>query len=387
MRGKKLLAAPLSVLLLLAADQTAERAARRAGQHGFHGLAQAGGAQGLLFLPALRGLLVQVWLVRIDADLRAGSPHKALRHARQVLALAPDLAAARVRLADVLAYNLPPGEADPERRLAWIAEGLGVLDDGLERDPTAALLHQERGLLIWSRGLAYPEFEQAFGETCGQTTLEAGVEALVRGAELARGEWPAVRAATIGLARRGDQRLERACAGDAAWFTAAADDFARAAAYLRELLAWSELAPEALAVDLALALACQEAAALGAAVAAGRQIDLSGLVAAVRGARAALSASPWAEAAARARLAEIAVLGLSCAPEDAERAAALCLDGLAVVEQGIEREPEGSGLAASRALLAREAAGVLARLEARMSSGQAVDPNLLQALRERCAGP
>lgn len=386
MRGKTLFAAPLCVLLLLAADQAAERAARRAGEHGFHGLAQVERAEGLRFLPALRSLLVQFWLVRIDADLRAGSLHKALRHARQVLALAPDLAPARVRLADVLAYNLPPCEADPERRLAWIAEGLDVLDDGLELDPTSALLHKERGLLIWSRGLTFPEFEQAFRETYGQTTLEAGVEALVRGAELARGEWSAVRAASIGLARRGDQRLDGARAGDAASFAAAAEDFGLAAAYLRELLAWSELAREALEVDLALAVLCQEAAALKAAEASGEKADLGGLLAAAGRARAAFSASPWAEGAARARLAEIAVLGLACAPEDAERAAELLLDCLAVVEQGIEREPEVSGLASSRAILAREAAGVLARLEAGESSGKPVEPSLLRALREAQAG-
>src|SRR5690606_13814074 len=129
-----------------------------------------------------------------------------------------------IRLADVLAYDLPPQESDPARRLAWIGEGLAVLDEGLERDPFAPRLHANKGLLLRSRGEQYPEFESAFVATTGRSTLEAAVDAFVRGAECARGDTLPIWWAVIGLESRGDARLARARAGDRAAFSSARAD-------------------------------------------------------------------------------------------------------------------------------------------------------------------
>lgn len=258
MRNPWLLVAPGAVLVLALADGAADRVMHghdHGGRHGFTDLSEADHAPSRIrILPTLRALVVQVWMVRIDAAIRVGRFHLALRHAREALAIAPDLPAVRVRLADILAYDLPPQEPDPSRRLAWIGEGLAVLDEGIARDPFEPRLHANRGHLLRTRGARFPEFEAAFRETTGETTLEAAVDAFVRGAECARGDTLPLWWAVIGLETRGDARLSRALADDslarAAAFEGARDDYLRQADLLRELLVHSRLARSLLEHDL-----------------------------------------------------------------------------------------------------------------------------------------
>ncbi len=268
MRSRLILPAPLAILLFLAADRAAERRLRFH-EHGTFSVAgNPNRGPAIRFLPELRAFVVQIWLVRIDGALKGGRTHAALRLAREVLAIAPDLPAARVRLSDVLGYNLPPLEIDPARRLAWIAEALRVLDEGLERDPYNAVLHAERGILIRSRGEHFPEFAAAFERTTGRTTLDAGVDAQVAGAEFARGQWWPVRAASVGLLSRAQASLER---GDPDSWRRARADFRRAADYLGELIEFSRFRKEALEVDREIALAgarLAETMAAGAGVVA-----------------------------------------------------------------------------------------------------------------------
>ncbi len=261
MRNPWILMAPAAVLVLAFADRAAERVVRGHGHahdDEYVTVGDAGARPRLRVLPTLRALVVQLWMVRVDAAIRTGRFHLALRHVREALAIAPDLPSVRIRLADILAYNLPAQEPDPARRLAWIGEGLAVLEDGIERDPFDARLHANRGLLLRSRGDVYPEFEAAFRATTGASTLEAAVDAFVRGAECARGDTLPIRWASIYLESRGDDRLRRARAGDRPLFEGARADYARQADLLRELLVRSRLARSLLERDLAYAEASVE---------------------------------------------------------------------------------------------------------------------------------
>ena len=269
MRNPWLLLAPAAVVLLLVADRTAGHAMGghdHDHDHGYESVETSTMDQRRIrLLPTLRAFLVQVWLIRIDSAIRTGRFHLALRHARQALAIAPDLPAVRIRLADILAYDLPPQEPDPARRLAWIGEGLAVLDAGLERDPFDARLHANRGHLLRTRGERFPEFEAAFRAVKGESTLEAGVDAFVRGADRARGDTMPMWWAVIGLETRGDDRLARARAGASDLFAGARADYAKEAELLRELLAQSRLAKEILTHDLDYAESSVELADLLAA--------------------------------------------------------------------------------------------------------------------------
>lgn len=209
--------------------------------------------------PSVRGLFVQLWLVRVNADLRAGSPIKALRHARELLAFAPDFPAARAELAEILAYDLAALELDPVRRMAWIAEGLAVLDAGIARDPGAGALHQSRGFIIWQSAEHFPEFAAAFERTHGTSALEEAVEALLRGAEVEPGVWGFARRAAIALEVRGNVRLA------AGAFAAAARDFERSGELSREVAAFAARPSRALALDLEYAAASAELARLSLA--------------------------------------------------------------------------------------------------------------------------
>jgi len=157
----------------------------------------------------VRELLAKLQIARIDAAVRAGRPRRGLAMARDALVAAPDLTSLRMHLSSVLAYDLAPLAADESGRLAWIGEGLRILDEGITRDPGGAWLRYRRGLLIWDRGLEYPAFDAAFREAHGKSTLDEGVDELVAAAELDPGVWRFTRHAAIALEIRGMRRLEQ----------------------------------------------------------------------------------------------------------------------------------------------------------------------------------
>ncbi len=243
-----ILGGPLAAACLFASDFTARRIT---GGHADVGLFTPVGSRdadattSLRLFPSLRALLVQVWLVRIDADLRASRPWRALAHARQALAIAPDLSAARVQLSDVLARDLPPRELDAERRIAWIDEAVTILDEGLRRRPSDGLLHYARGLLIWERAEQYPDFGARFERAHGATPLEVGTDELVLAAELEPRAGYFLRDASILLHSRGLTRR------DAGRLDDARKDFEREQRYLETLLAFSDFKPDGLLEDLA----------------------------------------------------------------------------------------------------------------------------------------
>lgn len=217
-------AAVVGIVLLFGGDRAAERL--RANYD--HGLVvgesddQRAGPDPLF--PAFREFLGGLRVARINAALRAGDPQRALRYAREALALVPDRAELRARVADVLAFDLPPLELDTARRIAWIGEALRVLDEGLDARPDSAFLRFRRGLILVLRGKQYPEFEAAWRTGTGRSTLDAGVEDFVRAAELA----PFSRSyrfwAAVHLEERGTRSLELALGGDTRAAARAADD-------------------------------------------------------------------------------------------------------------------------------------------------------------------
>lgn len=336
-------ATPVVLLLILWSDHTADRMLRGRHASGFEMVGSHDHRPGAGFIPALRSFLVQAWLVRIDASLRAGRTHQALRLCREILALAPDLPLARVRLSAILAYRLAPMELDEARRLAWIAEGLAILDEGLLRNPFDAALHTERGLLIWSRGDAFAGFESAFRRTYSTSCLEEGVRALVQGAEFARGNWEAVRKATIGLQQRGDFHLAAGSQGDPERLLRAEEDFERAGSYLRELLEFSALAPAALRVDLAHAETSAALCRFNGAVLAGRDGEDRSLLARVRETREVLRTGVEL-GPARARLAAILADVLAPRARDPALRRGLLEEAAEILEEGRSRDPDGAPL-------------------------------------------
>ncbi len=240
MRLTWLVGGPLAAAVLLASDLTARRITGGHGETGLITASEGDEMPSVRLFPSLRALLVQVWLVRIDADIRASRPWRALTHAREALAIAPDLSAARVRLSDVLAYELPPREVDAERRIAWIEEGLAILDDGLRRRPTDGLLHYARGLLLLNRGEQYPEFAARFERERGGSILEVGTEELVLAAELEPHAGYYVRYASVFLHVRAVARRE------AGRIDEARQDVEREVRYLATLIEFSDFNPEAL---------------------------------------------------------------------------------------------------------------------------------------------
>ena len=352
MRRGWMAVAPGVLFLLYLSDQAAERVQLREQERdfGYDHTRSASGHGG--FVPALRAFLVQVWLVRIDADLRAGRPHKALRLSREVLSMAPDLPEARLRLSDILAYQMAPLEPEPIRQLAWIGEGLAILDQGLLRSPGSSLLHTGRGFLIWSRGSAMPAFELAFRQTHGIGALEAGVESLVRGAELARGRWRAVRAASVGLQQRGDWFLERIPAGSFRALDRAGQDYARAAAFLRELILFSGYAPGALRVDLALVEACWEQVRFEQDRRDGRAADGRALLERVRSARTVFQKGPELPSA-RVRLSSILADLLAPHELDLVGRQSRIQEAVEILDEGLERDPGNALLLVQRARFPR----------------------------------
>ncbi|MFH0946695.1 MAG: hypothetical protein V2A76_15985 [Planctomycetota bacterium] len=332
--------APCALMCLLLSDQAAKRVLERGAETRFAREHEEHAASG--FLPALRALLVQIWMVRIDADLRAGRPHLALRHGREMLQMAPGVARTRIRLADLLAYRMAPLESEPDRQMAWIGEGLAILDEGLEGDPTCPEYHTERGLLIWSRGEVCPEFAAAFRAAHGVTVMEAGVEALVRGAEVSRGNWWAVRAASVGLQQRGDDYLERSVAEEGEFLPHARDDYRRASGYLRELLQFSDFAQDALKVDLALAEVCEQQVLFLTGRAAGR--DAAPLLAAVRKARAVFQAGSAELPVGTVRLATVLADLLAPLAGDPAQREALRAEAVEILVEGLAREPDSRPL-------------------------------------------
>jgi len=343
-----LAAAPCVLLLLFLSDQAAERVLRREQALAFEYEGDRGDGQRRGLIPALRAFLVQVWLVRIDAGLRAGRPYEALRLSREVLAMAPDLPAARLRLSDILAYQVAPLESEPDRQLAWIGEALSILDEGLLRSPGSSLLHTGRGFLIWFRGSVLPEFERAFRRTHGQSTLEAGVESLVRGAELARGRWRAVRAASVGLMRRGDWYLEQARDGALGSLERAGRDYEQAAAFLRELILFSGFTRPALQIDLALAEACLQETRFEQARRAGEPVDGRSLLERVRAVRQALREGPELPSG-RVRLGRILAELLAPLESDPDARRERIQEAVEILDEGLAREPDNALLLAERA--------------------------------------
>lgn len=175
--------------------------------------------------PAFREFLGGLRVARINAALHAGDPQRALRYAREALALVPDRTELRARVADVLAFDLPPVELEASRRIAWIGEAVRVLDEGLEARPDSAFLHYRRGLILVLRGKQYPEFEAAWRASSGRPTLDAAVEEFVRAAELAPFSRTYRLWAAAHLEERGALALDRAVAGDPRAAVRAVDDF------------------------------------------------------------------------------------------------------------------------------------------------------------------
>lgn len=174
--------------------------------------------------PAFREFLGGLRVARINAALHAGDPQRALRYAREALALVPDRAELRARVADVLAFDLPPVELEPARRVAWIAEALRVLDEGLQARPDSAFLHFRRGLILVLRGKQFAEFEDAWRSGAGRSTLDSGVEEFVRAAELAPFQRTYRFWAAVHLEERGTRALDLALANDPQAAVRAADD-------------------------------------------------------------------------------------------------------------------------------------------------------------------
>lgn len=255
---------PLAAALFL----FSERAARLAvGAHAEEGLLDPALAPDATarILPTFRALLAQLQLIRIDAAASAGDLGRALRYARQTLAIAPDLEAVRVRLASVLAFDLASREAAPASRIAWVAEALNVLDDGIRRAPRSAALHLTRGIYVWWRGQTVPEFAAAYERATGRSTLDAGVDSLVAAASYARFDVLTLNAAAAVLLSRAEDRLDRAKRGDHSQLEGARGDFDRAADYLRTVEALADRPSDSLHRALELAEVSAELIALNEA--------------------------------------------------------------------------------------------------------------------------
>lgn len=266
---------PLVVLLLIGADRAALLLLDGHDPHAPALLDGPGSAsRPRYWFPALRAFLFHVWSLRIAADIRADRPAKALRHAREALAFAPDLPLARIELAGVLAWDLAAREFDESRRLAWMAEGLAVLDEGLRRDPFDPQLHSFRGLLIYNRGSTHPEFEQAFRRMYGRGTLDVATDAMVRAAELSRGTTVLIRRATRLLERRAEDALKRALDGEPTLLESAEADFSRLADFLQRLLRHAGPARDRLQQELDYASASRELCELLRRGAAGEAVAL-----------------------------------------------------------------------------------------------------------------
>lgn len=159
-------------------------------------------------LPGLRALIVQFWMVRIDGALKRDDRAGALRFAREALAVAPDLVVARARLAQVLAFDLSGNEFTPSARVAWIAESLNVLGEGIERDPSASPLHLARGIILWMRGESVPEFAAEFERRTGKTAFDAAADAMARAAQLSPFDYTTLFYASTVLAARAEAALD-----------------------------------------------------------------------------------------------------------------------------------------------------------------------------------
>lgn len=202
-------------------------------------------------LPGLRALIVQFWMVRIDLALRRDDRVAALRFAREALAVGPDLVVARARLAQVLAFDVAGHEFTPRSRVGWIGEALRILDEGLEREPSAAPLHLARGIILWMRGESVPEFASEFEQRTGRTAFSAAADSMTRAAELAPFDYTTLWYASTVLAARAESYLDRAksveeasLAGDAEAkesfveaLVHARDDYARVARFAGTSLA------------------------------------------------------------------------------------------------------------------------------------------------------
>jgi hypothetical protein len=194
-------------------------------------------------LPGLRALFVQFWMVRIDGALKRNDRAGALRFAREALAIGPDLAVARARLSQVLAFDLSGNESSAQARVSWIGEALNILGEGIDRDPFAAPLHLARGIILWMRGESVPEFAAEFERRTGRTAFDAAADAMARAAQLAPLDHTTLFYASTVLAVRAEAALDRAkrvedraLAGDvearsefASALASARDDYARVA--------------------------------------------------------------------------------------------------------------------------------------------------------------
>ena len=268
---------PVLVLILVAGDKAAFRAIGHDHDHGDHAhgidLLDPSSRKPYYWFPALRAFMFHLWTLRIHAAKRSGHLSRALRHAREALAIAPDLPLARSQLASVLAWDLAASEADERRRLAWMAEGLAILDEGLDRDPYDAQLHNMRAMLLYNRGQFSPAFEEAFVAMHGRTTLDEATDAMLRAAELGRGTMSFIRGATILLLRRGDLHLDRALSGEVDALADAERDIARVIEMLERLLEQSNRGRAERLVDLGAARVNEELCDLLIRAVAGEEVS------------------------------------------------------------------------------------------------------------------
>lgn len=238
-------------------------------------------------LPGLRALIVQVWLARIDAALRRNDRSAALRFAREALAIGPDLALGRIRVAERFAFSFAPNERGSAQNVAWIEEAVALLDEGIVRDPRDAALHHARGILVWLRGLYVPEFAAAFRAATGTTTLQSATDSLVRAVELARFDFDNLVAASSLLCARAESFLDEAKtledgidAGSGERFerllstlAAARRDFERAADYLATLEALAGTPGDSLRNTLEMARTSAELIGWNEELARGHAVD------------------------------------------------------------------------------------------------------------------
>jgi hypothetical protein len=165
-------------------------------------------------LAGVRQTLAFVGLVRVDAALRRGEIALALRRGRAAIALAPDLALAREQLAYRFALDLAPTRATALDRVAFVAEGLRFLDDGLERGglapSVAGRLHFARGMILWLRGEHDEEFDAAHRLAAGRSAIERGRDELLRAAEVAPDVLLFRQGASAACRARGEDAFDRA---------------------------------------------------------------------------------------------------------------------------------------------------------------------------------
>ena len=118
-------------------------------------------------LGGLNGLAATyIWLYA-TREQEAGDPYQALWAAEAMTALQPKLGGLYDFQATLLAYDVANSAHQPVDRYRWIAAGLRLLDQGVQRNPRSASLRQAKAALLLDRIAAGTDpsvdlFRQAF---------------------------------------------------------------------------------------------------------------------------------------------------------------------------------------------------------------------------------